>query len=148
WRRSLSYRARRRASSSRMNLFYHHTTRGNVGDDFNAVLWPRLLPDFAELDSADWLVGAGTIIDRRLFALPGRQLVLGSGCRRESRLPAFGTVCQCLGVRGYLSGQALGLPNSAAACDPGFVVARWGEYAAAPGTQVGLVPHIYSEESS
>jgi succinoglycan biosynthesis protein ExoV len=130
-----------------MNLFYHHSTR-NVGDDLNAVLWPRLLPDLAQLSGADWLVGAGTIIDDRLFTLPGRKVVLGSGYRPSSRSPRFGSDVEFYGVRGELSAQALGLARSAAACDPGFVVSRWPECRAQPGDRVGLVPHFYSEESS
>lgn len=131
-----------------MNLFYHHTARGNVGDDFNDVLWPRLLPDLDRLDAAEWLVGAGTIIDRRLFALPGRKLVLGAGYRPRGRRPDFGSDVEFRAVRGYLSAQALGLPSATAACDPGFVVRRWPEVRGRSLGLVGLVPHVYSEDGS
>ena len=131
-----------------MNLYYHRTAGGNVGDDFNLVLWPRLLPDMERIDAADWLLGVGTIIDRRVFALAGRKIVMGSGYRRESRAPEFGSDVEFRAVRGHLSAEALGLPASAAVCDPGFVVASWPEVAAARDGGVGLVPHVYSEEGS
>ncbi len=131
-----------------MNLFYHRPARGNVGDDLNAALWPRLLPDLDDLRGADWLVGAGTIIDRRLFALPGQKLVLGAGCRPEPRRPDFGDDVEFLGVRGTLSAEFLGLPARCAACDPGFVVSRWRGYRASGAGVVALVPHVYSEDGS
>jgi succinoglycan biosynthesis protein ExoV len=132
-----------------MNLFYHHPANGNVGDDLNAVLWPRLLPEFEQLTCAEWLVGAGTIIDRRLFALPGKKIVLGAGYRPAARCPRFGSDVEFAGVRGELTAQALGLGRRGAVCDPGFVVASWPEYQTdRRGSTVGLVPHIYSEDSS
>lgn len=130
-----------------MKVFYHRTVHGNVGDDLNAVLWPRLIPEIDSLQRADWLVGAGTIIDHRLKALPGRKVVLGSGFRPGAEFIDRGPELEFLGVRGRLSARSLGLKLTQAACDPGFVVARWPEYVAQPeGDRVGLVPHMYSEE--
>lgn len=130
-----------------MNLFYHRSVPSNVGDDLNAVLWPRLLPEYEHITVAEWLVGAGTIIDSRLQALPGRKLVLGAGCRPGTRRLGLAADTEFVGVRGRLSSAYLGLPDSAAACDPAFVVSRWTEYKAPRGDSVGLVPHIYSEGS-
>lgn len=131
-----------------MKIYFHRTAGGNVGDDFNLVLWPRLLPDLEAIEAADWLVGVGTIIDRRLFSLAGRKIVMGSGYRRDTGAPHFGVDVEFRAVRGLLSAEALGLDPSTAVCDPAFVVAGWPEARAGVGSGVGLVPHIYSEEGS
>lgn len=131
-----------------MNLFYHRTSGGNVGDDFNAELWPRLVPEIERLDLADWLIGAGTIIDGRLFALAGRKLVMGSGYRPGPRPPTFGPDVEFRAVRGTLTAEALGLDPSTAVCDPAFVVAGWPELRTESTGAIGLVPHVYSEQGS
>lgn len=140
-----------------MKVFYHHAAGGNVGDDLNAVLWQRLLPDLQQLETAQWLVGAGTIIDQRLSPLAGRKIIVGSGLRPTlhagSRGDSWGDV-RFAAVRGKLTAQQLGLGRDVVLCDPGFLVARtWPEYRAAVSNgprsgRVGLIPHVYSEQWS
>lgn len=137
-----------------MKVFYHQAAGGNVGDDLNAVLWQRLLPDLQRLETAQWLVGVGTILDQRLNALAGRKIVMGAGLRpnRSGHSDSWNDV-RFAAVRGKLTAQQLGLGRDVALCDPGFLVAKvWPKHAAtrrsARSNRVGLVPHVYSEQWS
>jgi len=127
-----------------VKLYYHRCTPPNVGDELNAMLWPRHVPDLDVLDAADWLVGAGTILDGRLDALRGTKLVMGAGVRCDSTMRRVGSDVRIAGVRGRLSARWLGLPDTAAMGDPGFLVALWREGGPDSGRVVGLVPHLYS----
>ena len=131
-----------------MKVFYHKMNGGNVGDDMNATLWHALLPGLDEVTTAAWLIGAGTIVDSRLNALPGRKIVMGSGVRPGAkRVDANGDV-HFAAVRGYLSAAACGLEPSAAVCDPGFLVASVWPRDASRSEKIGFVPHVYSERYS
>lgn len=63
-----------------LSLFYYKSIRGNVGDDFNLWIWPRL---FGELNhySDVTLVGVGSILDERLNKIKGEKIIFGSGIR-------------------------------------------------------------------
>ncbi|MFO7304222.1 MAG: glycosyltransferase [Gammaproteobacteria bacterium] len=132
-----------------MKVYYHRVAGGNVGDDMNAVLWSTLLPSLDTLATADWLIGAGTIIDARLNSLPGRKVVMGSGFRPGSKPATWGDDMRFAAVRGYLSAAQCGLEPDVAVCDPGFLVTRaWRCYGTARGGAIGFVPHVYSERYS
>lgn len=129
-----------------MKLYYHRPARANVGDDLNAVIWREVFPEYPDFDMADWLIGAGTILDRRLHALPGQKLVVGAGYRPGQRTLRFGRDVFFAGVRGKLSAARLGLAPDRVACDPAFVFARHATGRSRTSGDVGFVPHIYSEE--
>ncbi|NLG74873.1 MAG: glycosyltransferase [Xanthomonadaceae bacterium] len=131
-----------------MKVFYHKMNGGNVGDDMNATLWHRVLPELDELTTAAWLIGAGTIVDSRLNALHGPKIVMGSGVRLGAKRVAANGDVRFAAVRGYLSAAACGLEPSAAVCDPGFLVASVWPQDASRGEKIGFVPHVYSERYS
>lgn len=132
-----------------MKVFYHKIQSRNVGDDLNAVLWQRLLPDLDRLDSAQWLVGIGTILDERLNALEGRKIVVGSGWRPGRATPVLTGDVRFAAVRGKLTAHRLGLDDIALG-DPGFLIGSLlqGRAARPQPDRVGLVPHVYSERWS
>jgi len=130
-----------------MKIFFHEMQGGNVGDDMNASLWHELVPSLGELTTADWLVGAGTILDARLDTLPGRKIVMGSGFRPRTKRMSDPNI-RIAAVRGFLSAARCGMPPELAACDPGFLVATvWPQYRS-QGDRIGFVPHVYSERYS
>lgn len=140
-----------------MKAYYYQTPGGNVGDDLNALLWQRLLPDFEQLTTAQWLVGIGSTLDQRLNALRGSKIVMGTGLRPAARRLVLVGDVRFAAVRGKLSMRELGLGPDVALCDPGFLVGHvWPRHArshaghghAPARTRVGLVPHIYSERWS
>jgi succinoglycan biosynthesis protein ExoV len=130
-----------------MKVFYHKMEGGNVGDDMNASLWHKLEPSLDEVQSADWLIGAGTILDARLDSLPGRKIVMGSGFRPGAKRVSDADV-RFAAVRGFLSAAQCGLDPEVAACDPGFLVSKaWPQQRSDAG-RIAFVPHVYSERYS
>jgi hypothetical protein len=130
-----------------MKVFFHKVPTGNVGDDLNADLWRRLIPQFDELATADWLIGIGTILDERINNLSGRKVVMGSGVRPNSGGRLQGDI-RIAAVRGLLSAERLGLDPAVAACDPGFLVAQLWPSTGERAESIGLIPHVYSEQWS
>jgi Polysaccharide pyruvyl transferase len=130
-----------------MKVFFHKVEGGNVGDDLNADLWQRLVPELDELATADWLIGIGTILDHRINKLPGCKVVMGSGLRPNSSGRMHGDI-RIAAVRGLLSAERLGLDRSAAGCDPGFLIAQLWPGSNEQRESIGLVPHVYSEQWS
>src|SRR5690606_35292414 len=110
-----------RSQGRSMKVFYHRGATPNVGDDLNAVLWQRLLPQLEQIHTAQWLIGIGTILDERLASLPGLKVVCGSGLRVNKAI-RFGDDVRFAAVRGPLTAQRLGLPAEVVACDPGFLI--------------------------
>lgn len=135
-----------------MRVFYHQAEGGNVGDDINAVLWRRLLPELDTLGTAQWLIGIGTILDERVNALEGRRIVVGSGLRPARTLPQLSGDLRFAAVRGTLTAERLGLGNDVALGDPGFLVGRIHSGAEQRRSDregpVALIPHVYSERWS
>jgi succinoglycan biosynthesis protein ExoV len=127
-----------------VQVFFHKAPGGNVGDDLNADLWRRLIPELDELATADWLVGIGTILDERINSLPGRKVVMGSGVR-PSTVRLQGDI-RIAAVRGSLSADRLGLDPALVACDPGFLVGQLWPASNSRRDRIGLIPHVYSEQ--
>lgn len=130
-----------------MKVFFHKVQSGNVGDDVNAELWHRLIPDLDGLATADWLIGIGTILDERINALPGRKVVMGSGVRPNASGRFEGDV-RIAAVRGLLSAERLRLDPNVAACDPGFLIGQLWPASIDAQDRIGLIPHVYSEQWS
>jgi len=130
-----------------MKVFYHRGATPNVGDDLNAVLWQRLLPQLEQIHTAQWLIGIGTILDERLASLPGLKVVCGSGLRVNKAI-RFGDDVRFAAVRGPLTAQRLGLPAEVVACDPGFLIGRFWPWSTPDPRRIGLVPHVYSLQHS
>lgn len=128
-----------------MKVFFHKVRGGNVGDDVNAELWRRLIPDLDTLATADWLIGIGTILDERVNSLPGSKVVMGSGLRPNTAGRLQGDI-RIAAVRGFLTAERLGLDSSVAACDPGFLIARLWPTANGVADSIGVIPHVYSEQ--
>lgn len=107
-----------------MKLFYYKSDFGNFGDDLNPWLWPQILGELDAFCSADWLVGIGTILDRRLDDLPGTKLVMGSGFNPALPTSDRKKEIQIAFVRGPLSAKALGLEESKSVTDGAILVSR------------------------
>lgn len=130
-----------------MKVFFHRVHGGNVGDDVNAELWHRLIPELDQLATAEWLIGIGTILDERINGLPGCKVVMGSGLRPNSAGRLQGDI-RIAAVRGLLSAERLGLDRAVAACDPGFLIAQLWPTSNSHVDGIGLIPHVYSEQWS
>lgn len=130
-----------------MDVYYCQMDGGNVGDDLNAVLWSTLVPGLAGIRAWDWLVGIGSILDRRIDSIPGSKIVMGTGYRPSANRWRPGANVSIAAVRGELTAAEFGL-DGVAQCDPGFLVPRLFPEPLRPGTRVGFIPHVYSQRLS
>jgi succinoglycan biosynthesis protein ExoV len=115
----------------------------NFGDELNAVLWPRLLPDFFDDDPAIRFLGIGSVLDRRH---PSRaiKIVAGSGYGGYERKADLDDTWIIHWVRGPRTAAALGLPRALALGDPAVLVPEVLGLSAADGGTIGFMPHFES----
>ena len=128
-----------------MKLFYYQDPHGNFGDDVNAWLWNRFIPEaFQDENDGVTFSGIGTIIGPRMHD-EGRWIVFGSGIGYGPPPPSFGgTDWRIPCVRGPLTTRMLGLPESAAVVDPAVLIGTLPEYAPLPDSEregVLFMPH-------
>jgi succinoglycan biosynthesis protein ExoV len=122
-----------------VKLFYYHDPLGNFGDDLNAWLWPRLIPEL--LDGQEpLLVGIGSILDRRIPQEP-QKVVFGTGVG-YGLLPVLDETWQICCVRGPLTAKALGLPHGLAVTDPAVLMSTLRAAATARTHGVSFIPHF------
>ncbi|MEX1025299.1 MAG: polysaccharide pyruvyl transferase family protein [Planctomycetota bacterium] len=133
-----------------MKLAYARVRGGNLGDDLNPWLWPRLLPEGFGADADDDVVlfGIGTILNAaRGAAVPARARavhVFSSGADDVSPLPALDARWTLHCVRGPLTARRFGRPELAVG-DGAYLL-----HHLVPRTEVragiGFMPHHRSEE--
>ncbi len=134
-----------------MKIYAYRAPRGNLGDDLNHWLWPRILnPDF--LARPGVFMGIGSVIHPDHFRrLPPEQplYVFGAGCR-SARNPLENTDIEAhlAMVRGPLSARALGLSLDKAGLDAAYVIQFTDEYdswrALPKKHNVTLIPYFRS----
>lgn len=97
-----------------MELFYWKSAQGNVGDDLNAWLWPRVFgadyfTDSGAPSDGTRFLGIGSILTAaHLLPRPGKSVVFGSGLRSEDVSELAGHDIELVFVRGPRSSAALG----------------------------------------
>jgi succinoglycan biosynthesis protein ExoV len=125
-----------------VKLFYYQDPEGNFGDDLNAWLWPRLIPDLLDDDDGTLFVAIGSILDRRIPQEP-QKIVFGTGVG-YGLLPVLDERWQIRCVRGPLTARALGLPARLAVTDPAALVRTVRTTNASRSHSVSFVPHFRS----
>lgn len=99
-----------------MHIVYYRDPVGNFGDDLNALIWPRLIPEMADAPNDVILVGIGSLLDADRFrdvATAGKRIfVLGSGAA-YGRLPDGHEKWTYLAVRGPLTARLVGRSDAA-----------------------------------
>ncbi|MEM6691136.1 MAG: hypothetical protein AAF664_17040 [Planctomycetota bacterium] len=127
-----------------MKLYSFSRLQGNFGDDLSPWLYSRLIPELDKLENADWLVGIGTILDKRLDGVPGSKIICGAGVRigKWDYIPRHNW--KIIALRGKLSAQKLGVEMSLACSDPGVLVAEFFERKRSSQETVGFIPHYHS----
>jgi len=128
-----------------VEFFAWQSPAGNVGDDLNRVLWPRLLPELKDVHPETLFLGIGSVLDRR--HAPNRpKIVFGAGGRSPHKLPAFPSPNIDLRfVRGPLTARALGLADHFALTDPAILAPEVfaARHALTPrGYDIGFVPYF------
>jgi len=125
-----------------VKLFYYQDPEGNFGDDLNAWLWPRLIPEMLDDDDSTLFVAIGSILDRRIPQEP-QKIVFGTGVG-YGLLPVLDERWQVRCVRGPLTARALGLPARLAVTDPAALVRTVRTGPASKSHKVSFIPHFRS----
>ncbi|HEX8230485.1 MAG TPA: polysaccharide pyruvyl transferase family protein [Chloroflexia bacterium] len=123
-----------------MRLFYYQDPGGNFGDDLNAWLWPRLIPELLDDNDSTLFVGIGSILDRRIPQGP-RKIVFGTGVG-YGLLPVLNEEWQVCCVRGPLSAKALGLPPELAVTDSAALLRSMRRAPVERRHSVSFIPHF------
>ncbi|MEZ5529336.1 MAG: polysaccharide pyruvyl transferase family protein [Porticoccaceae bacterium] len=140
-----------------MKLCYYHDSEGNFGDDLNAWLWPRVLPDFFDgtcrhgqeffeenNKESGLFYGIGTILDQRIPPAPTK-FVAGSGVGYFSP-PQLDKSYRIYFVRGPKSAAKLGIDASLSITDPAILLRKF--LPQAPCThKVSLMMHCDTAKS-
>jgi succinoglycan biosynthesis protein ExoV len=105
-----------------MKLYYYKGAIPNFGDDLNAWLWPKLIPDVLN-DTPDdgLLVGIGTLINTKIPPAH-RVVIFSSGCGYGDLPKEIPQSWHFYGVRGPISAQILGLSPDLALGDGAILV--------------------------
>jgi succinoglycan biosynthesis protein ExoV len=115
----------------------------NFGDELNALLWPRLLPDLFD-DEPDMLfLGIGSVLDAR-HPPDAVKLVAGAGYGGYQKPAALDATWLVHWVRGPRTAQLLGLPASRGLGDPAMLLPLAERPRAGQGSAVGFMPHFES----
>ncbi|WP_380872515.1 hypothetical protein ACFB49_34450 [Sphingomonas sp. DBB INV C78] len=128
-----------------MRIVYYRDPVGNFGDDLNELIWPRLIPETAQVPDDVILVGIGSLLDTDRFrdvdTAGKRVFVLGSGAA-YGRLPDGYQDWTYLAVRGPLTGKLIHRPE-AAITDSAALLATLPELAprAAKRDAILFMPH-------
>ena len=92
-----------------MELIYYKSPKGNVGDDLNPWLWPKIFGDKNHFESVNF-IGIGSILDRALekwIINNNKKVVFGAGVRSFFYDQSQLTNADILFVRGPISSKAL-----------------------------------------
>ena len=116
-----------------MKICYYHDTEGNFGDDLNAWMWPKLLPNlfngtckhgqeyYAENNEEDALFyGIGTILDERIPVKP-KKFIAGVGTGYFPP-PTIDDSYNVYFVRGPKTAQKIGVDPSLGIGDPAILL--------------------------
>lgn len=114
-----------------MIVYSWRSEHGNVGDDLNPWLWPRVFGDGIDASPDSIFIGIGSVLDRRHE--PSRhKIVFGAGARQADTVPDVTTSdWQIEFVRGPLTAAALPDGYRRWISDPAIILPR---YLAAPRT--------------
>ncbi len=126
-----------------MMLYQWRGDAPNFGDELNTLLWPRLLPSFFDSDPGTRFLGIGSILDDRHRGARTK-VVAGSGYGGYERRAALDRSWVIHWVRGPWTARQLGLPPALGIGDPATLLPVAGFPTAAPGNEIGFMPHFES----
>lgn len=129
-----------------IKIGYFKCDKGNVGDDLNIWLWPKLLSNvkFTE-DSDHVLVGIGSVLDSRFDHYKNKYL-LGAGARNNHSIPTLDDTWHALFVRGPKTQAALaGQREVNFITDPAILVGEYYKQVDSP-SEIGLIPYFRSNQ--
>ncbi|UZD55661.1 polysaccharide pyruvyl transferase family protein [Caldimonas aquatica] len=124
-----------------MKLYYYRCSQPNFGDELNAWMWPRLLPDMFDDREDEIFLGIGSILFPS-FPARSRKIVFGAGYGGYTAAPKLDANWTVYFVRGHHTARALGLPEAKAVGDAAILLRSClGPAAANKRYQASFIPH-------
>ncbi len=130
-----------------MKLYYQRFPDGtsNLGDDLNAWLWQKLIPDQLDDDERTAFVGIGTLLNDQLAVnTPNakRWVIFSTGVGYFDAPPTIRPADRVYCVRGPLSAKALGLDPSVAVTDGAALIRKLFRPTDKKAYKFSYMPHI------
>lgn len=140
----------------KMKIYYYKAPFGNIGDDLNPWLWPKLLPnifngyvyhgDLRNDNNTDPIfIGIGTLLNEHI-PKNCKKAVFGTGAGYDT--PTKPTNAKFYSVRGPLTAAKLGLDPKVAITDGAALIATLERVQLNIKYKVSLMPHHGSSEES
>lgn len=128
-----------------MKIEYCRLTPPNFGDELNAWLWPKLVPELLQQDDDNYLIGIGTIFSKRCDHLPAKAKKIvfssGTGYTQNTELNENWDV---IGVRGALTAEAYDLNKDKILCDGAYLLRKVKLPEIEAHNRTGFMPHYSS----
>lgn len=123
-------------------ISYYKSALGNVGDDLNLWIWPRVFTGFKFRSKASTaFIGIGSILDERHDSHE-RKIVFGSGARSYDSVPAIDQSWNIRFVRGPLTKIALSDQKAVLSItDPAILIHSLVRKISPMKGRVGLIPY-------
>lgn len=126
-----------------MKPFYYAAPSGNVGDDLNSWIWPRLVPELLDENLDHLLLGIGSILNHRIP--PARRYTvigagIGYGSLPDLNVGEWDFVC----LRGPISKAALAPKGDPVLIDGGYLLRLCYAPVFQQGGHSAFVPHVDS----
>ncbi|NJL19693.1 MAG: polysaccharide pyruvyl transferase family protein [Leptolyngbyaceae cyanobacterium SM1_3_5] len=128
-----------------MKLHFFRKSTPNFGDELNPWLWNQLIPDVFDDQETTAFLGIGTLLNdyANIRVRNARQVVVFStGVGYSKGLPAVDESWKIYCVRGPLSAQKLGLPESLAVADGALLTRRVFQSKCSKVHRFSYMPHF------
>ena len=127
-----------------MKLFYYQAPKGNIGDDLNKWIWPKLLGNCLDDDPSHLIIGIGTLLNSKLPKAE-KYTVLTSGVGYHEKMVFDPKAFNVVALRGHLSQKELGIrKKNICLLDGAYLLPSLLNPKRTPTDKIGYIPHVDS----
>jgi hypothetical protein len=126
-----------------MKLFYFEAPEGNVGDDLNKWLWPKILGDRLDNDEDHLIIGIGTLLNHKIPPAK-KYTVLTSGVGYGDLPDQSKGDWDYVGLRGPLSKEKMSVKDDISLLDGAYLLPYYLKCPRVIKHKFGYVPHVDS----
>ncbi|MDO6709189.1 succinoglycan biosynthesis protein exov [Aliiglaciecola sp. 2_MG-2023] len=126
-----------------MKLYYFKAEDGNVGDDLNAWLWPKVIGEVLDDDNSHLVIGVGTLLNHRI-PLAEKYSVLSSGVGYGSAPPLSTGMWEFIALRGPKTQEAVNAKEVGCLLDGAYLMPRYFQPDTKKRYPVAYIPHVDS----
>jgi len=135
-----------------ISIGHFKSKTGNVGDDLNLWLWPKILKNYKfSINSTTVILGVGSILDSNFINNNkinsfSKKIVIGSGARGIAGIPVLDDSWEIVFVRGPKTVSAISNQRSVSCItDPAYLISDFFKKSKVAG-KIGLIPYFLSNE--